>query len=306
MSTLTLKGPYWVTVRQYRRTLRLVGGGVLLSLVLMLWLRYWDGQTTGTNQDNGHAVLRIAMDWASTAMLLLPLFVGAFVAGPLVARELESGTYKLALTQSVTPARWLGTKLLVAGATTVAATAVLIGVYRLGWANFTDAAWSFLWYEPGTYVATGPVVLAQAMLALGLGALIGQLVRRTVTAMAFTGLVTGLVLLVVGQLRWSLMPVKTLTGPLTEGITAALLVTSRETGSGLITTSGERLPAHACFERTEQWGVCPADMNVAGQYWDYHPVSHYWPIQLIETGILLALAALAAYAAFRVLRARHP
>ncbi|MDV5147268.1 ABC transporter permease subunit [Streptomyces sp. SBC-4] len=305
MSTLALKGPYWVTVRQHRRALRVVAGGVLFSLVMMAWLRYWDGQTVGTNQDNGHAVLRIALDWASTAMLLLPLFVGAFVAGPLVGRELESGTYKLSLTQSVSPVRWLGSKLLVAGAVTVAATVVLIGVYRLGWANFTDS-WSFFWYAPGTYEATGPVVVAQALLALGLGALIGQLVRRTVTAMALTGLVTGLVLLVVAQLRWSLMPVKTLTGPLTEGISAALPSSSRETGSGLITTTGERLPLQACWERTEQWGVCPADMNVAGQYWDYHPASHYWPIQLIETGIVLALAALALYAAFRVLRARHP
>ncbi|MFE2559080.1 ABC transporter permease [Streptomyces sp. NPDC059352] len=304
MSTLTLKGPYWVTVRQYRRALRVVAAGVLLSLAMMAWLRYWDGQTTGTNQDNGFTVLRIALDWASTAMITLPLLVGAFVAGPLVGREFESGTYKLALTQSVSPARWLGSKLLVAGAVTVGATVVLIGVYRLGWANFTDA-WSFLWYEPGTYTATGPVVVAQALLALGLGALIGQLVRRTVTAMALTGLVTGLVLLVVSQFRWSLMPVKTITGPLTEGITTVLPASSRETGSGLITTTGERLPLQACWDRTEQWDVCPADMNIAGQYWDHHPSSHYWPIQLIETGIVLALAALALFAAFRVLRARH-
>ncbi|MFC9704281.1 ABC transporter permease [Streptomyces sp. NPDC056943] len=305
MSTLALKGPYWVTVRQYRRTLWLVAGGVLLSLVSMVWLRYWDDQTVDTDRDTGHAVLQVAMDWASTAMLLLPLFVGAFVAGPMVARELESGTYKLALTQSVSPARWLGSKLLTAGAVIVPATIALIGVYRLGWGSVAGT-WSFLWYEPGTYVATGPVLVAQVLLALGLGALIGQLIRRTVTAMALTGLVTGLVVLVVGQLRWSLMPVQTMTGPLTEGnVAAALPASSWQGDSGLITASGDRLPSQACWDRTEQWSVCPADLNVVGQYWDHHPSSHYWPIQLIETGIVLALAALALYAAFRVLRARH-
>ncbi|MCZ7459444.1 hypothetical protein [Streptomyces sp. WMMC940] len=36
-----------------------------------------------------------------------------------------------------------------------------------------------------------------------------------------------------------------------------------------------------------------------------HPPSHFWPIQLVETGIVLALAAVATYAAFRVLRRRH-
>ncbi|MFC9593133.1 ABC transporter permease [Streptomyces sp. NPDC056944] len=305
MSTLTLKGPTWVTVRQYRRTLWVAGAAVLLSLVSILWLRYWDERTVGTDERTGHALLRIAMDWASSAVIVVPLLVGAFVAGPMVARELESGTYKVALTQSVSPARWLGSKLLVAGAVTVACTLVLIGTYRLGWANFATT-WGFPWYRPGTYTGTGPVLVAQSLLALALGALIGQLTRRTVTAMALTGLVTGLVLLLVAQLRWSLMPVKTLTSPLQPGLTAALPVTARETGSGLITASGERLPSTACWERTQHWDICPADLNVTGQYWDYHPASHYWPLQLIETGIVLALAALAAFAAFRVLRARHP
>ncbi|MFI9744259.1 ABC transporter permease [Streptomyces sp. NPDC052494] len=304
MSTLALKGPYWVTVRQYRRTLWLAGAGVLLSLVGMAWLRYWDSKTVGTEADTGHSFLRIAVDWAQTGMTVVPFLVGAFVAGPMVARELESGTYKLALTQSVSPARWLGTKLAAAGAVTVAGTITLIGAYRLGAANLGDT-WITLWHEPGPYVATGPVLVAQSLLALALGALIGQLVRRTVPAMALTGLVTGLVLLVVGSFRWSLMPVKTLTGPLPDTLAPPLDITSRRTDTGLITATGERLPGQACFDRTEQWDVCPADMNVVGRYWDYHPASHYWPTQLIETGIVLALAALAAYAAFRVLRTRH-
>ncbi|MER5712398.1 ABC transporter permease [Streptomyces sp. NPDC002122] len=304
MSTLALKGPYWVTVRQYRRTLWLAGAGVLLSLVGMAWLRYWDGRTVGTNGGHAHSLLRIAVDWAEGGMPLVPFLVGAFVAGPMVARELESGTYKLALTQSVSPARWLGTKLAVAGAVTVVGTITLIGAYRLGWAS-VSGTWSFFWYQPATYVSSGPVLVAQSLFALALGSLIGQLVRRTVTAMALTGLVTGLVLLLVGQLRWSLMPVKTLTGPLTETLDTPVGITSHGTDSGLITATGERLPDHACFDRTEQWDVCPADLNVTGPYWDYHPASHYWPIQLIESGIVLALAALALYAAFRVLRARH-
>ncbi|MEU7073169.1 ABC transporter permease subunit [Streptomyces narbonensis] len=306
MSTLTLKGPYWVTVRQYRRTLSLVVGAVLLSLASMVALMYMDSPTAGTDPNFDYTVLRIAMDWASSAMILLPLVVGAFVAGPMVARELESGTYKLALTQSVSPARWLGSKLLTAGAVIVPATVALIGVYRLGWGN-VGGTWSFQWHEAGTYEATGPVLVAQVLLALGLGALIGQLVRRTVTAMALTGLVTGLVLLLLGQLRWSLMPVQTLTGPLTEGsVGPDVPVSSWQGGYGLLTASGDRLPSDACWQRTEVWDVCPADMNVVAQYWDHHPASHHWPIQLIETGIVLALAALALFAAFRVLRARHP
>lgn len=36
----------------------------------------------------------------------------------------------------------------------------------------------------------------------------------------------------------------------------------------------------------------------------YHPASHFWPLHLVETGIVLTVTALATTAAFRVLRRR--
>jgi len=48
----------------------------------------------------------------NTAYLnFLPMLVGIFWGAPLVARELETGTYRLAWTQSITRRRWLTTKL---------------------------------------------------------------------------------------------------------------------------------------------------------------------------------------------------
>src|SRR5207248_4248872 len=41
----------------------------------------------------------------------LPMLVGVFWGAPLIARELETGTFLLAWTQSVTRRRWLSTKL---------------------------------------------------------------------------------------------------------------------------------------------------------------------------------------------------
>ncbi|MER7700668.1 hypothetical protein [Streptomyces sp. NPDC096095] len=35
------------------------------------------------------------------------------------------------------------------------------------------------------------------------------------------------------------------------------------------------------------------------QFTEYHPASHYWPLQLVETGILPALAVFAAVRAPR-------
>ncbi|MFF4253995.1 hypothetical protein ACFY1L_22600 [Streptomyces sp. NPDC001663] len=48
--------------------------------------------------------------------------------------------------------------------------------------------------------------------------------------------------------------------------------------------------------REDLW---PTDGN--GQYANHHPQSHFWPMNLVETGILLTIAALATTAAFLVL-----
>ena len=44
-------------------------------------------------------------------LAVVPAVVGAFWGAPLVARELEAGTHRLAWTQSVTRGRWLATRL---------------------------------------------------------------------------------------------------------------------------------------------------------------------------------------------------
>ncbi|MEU1850215.1 hypothetical protein ABZ499_13310 [Streptomyces sp. NPDC019990] len=54
------------------------------------------------------------------------------------------------------------------------------------------------------------------------------------------------------------------------------------------------------------WGEpnCPAESAITGYYAVYHPSSHFWPLQLMETGIALAFAAVAVVAAFWLLRRR--
>ena len=49
-------------------------------------------------------------------VLIVPALVGVFFGAPLVARELEAGTYRLAWTQSVTRVRWLAVKLALSSA----------------------------------------------------------------------------------------------------------------------------------------------------------------------------------------------
>ena len=54
------------------------------------------------------------------AMLAVPALIGVFWGAPLVARELETGTYRLAWTQSVTRTRWLAVKVALVGIASIA------------------------------------------------------------------------------------------------------------------------------------------------------------------------------------------
>ncbi|MCX4718646.1 ABC transporter permease [Streptomyces virginiae] len=309
MSGLTLKGPYWVAARLHRRALWAVPAVVAVGLVAVIALRIGAGDTdTGgagaawTN--DGYLLLRACMEQAATGLLFLPLLVGAFVAGPMTARELESGTWRLALTQSTTPKAWLGSKVRVAATVSLLGSAALVAVYRIGWARVTGT-YRFHWADRGTYEATGPVLLAYCLLGVALGVLVGQLVRRTLAAMALTGILTGLVMLVLGALRWSILPVETGTVPLSGHASQAMPHSALFMDMGLVTSTGEHLPEYVCSERFQDMVTCPAGIDVTGRYAEFHPVSHYWPTQLIESSLVLALAGVALFVALRLVAARR-
>ncbi len=66
--------------------------------------------------DCGDALGRLHDDFHSippfiSALIAVPLLAGMFWAAPLVSREYEAGTHRLAWTQSVSPLRWITTKI---------------------------------------------------------------------------------------------------------------------------------------------------------------------------------------------------
>jgi hypothetical protein len=141
--------------------------------------------------------------------LLLPFVLGLFWGAPLIGREIEEGTHRLAWTQSVTRLRWLGTKLLWVFAAAVLCTASLSAL----------VTW---WYGPvnsvqmnrfGTVVfdTQGIVPVAYAVFGVALGTLLGATLRRTVLAMAATFGIFGVLRYVIDQyVRPHLMPAKSL------------------------------------------------------------------------------------------------
>ena len=111
-----------------------------------------------------------------------PAIIGIFWGAPLVARELETGTYRLAWTQGITRSRWLTTKLLVVGASAIAA-AGLLTLTTTWWFRAVDKVGSNQ-YDLFDRRDLAPV--AYTVFAFTLGAFLGTVIRRTLPAMAAT------------------------------------------------------------------------------------------------------------------------
>ncbi|MEU9093277.1 hypothetical protein [Streptomyces sp. NPDC048428] len=323
MSTLALRGPARVLVLQHRRVLWVAGALALAGIVLLTTALWWNSGTADTYADTGcsytdttprcnaafddllshQAWLRDVLRYVGTAMMVLPAAIGLFVAGPMIGRELESGTYRLAWSQSVSPARWLLTKLTVPAAITMVAVPVLSAVYA--WCRTSPDTDRLAWYDTSAYAAMGTLPTASALLATAIGALAALLVRRTLIAMSITALAYGAVALALAAVRDSLWAVATVVTPL-NATPADLPGSTLFVGSGLM-AGEQRLPGETCYRDPvpEVVDRCLADHHITGTYTDYHPASHFWPLQLVGTGIVLVLTAVAVALAFRVLRRRH-
>lgn len=320
MSVPTLRGSRWVDVRLHRGSLWTGGAILLAALVYTGWLR-WAAHAYPEPADNcfvgkpcetflgfssARQLLYLSMENGSLALLLLPLLIGAFVAGPYIAREMESGVYTVSWTQSVSPSRWLASRLTTAAVISLGATLFPMGVLRLGGSEVLGFRANLHWADRGVYEATGPALASYSLFAVALGTLIGFTVRRTLPAMAATGLVTGLLLWGMGNARWHLVPVRTATGPVSAdgSFPNGFPVDAFAMDQGVTNAAGDRFYVGQCTPKPQPGFSCPDDTEVTGWYMEYHPRSHFWYTQLMETGILLALTAAAVYAAFRVLRRR--
>jgi hypothetical protein len=118
----------------------------------------------------------------SSLTILAPILFGIFLGAPLIARELEAGTYRLAWTQSVNRTRWIAARLTLV----TLVTAVLVGFLSTAvtwWQRPLDLVNNALWLN---FDQRDLMPVAFAVFAVALGTLVGAIVRRTLVAMATT------------------------------------------------------------------------------------------------------------------------
>ncbi|MGH9076670.1 MAG: hypothetical protein ACRDY0_04345 [Acidimicrobiales bacterium] len=120
--------------------------------------------------------------WLGILVVVVPAVGGIFWGAPLVARELETGTFRLAWTQGVTRTRWLAVKLGVVGLASTAL-AGLLALMVTWWASPLDRARMDAW---SVFDQRDVVPVGYAAAAFVLGVTAGILVRRALPAMATT------------------------------------------------------------------------------------------------------------------------
>ncbi|MGV9449980.1 ABC transporter permease [Streptomyces sp. NPDC003635] len=239
-------------------------------------------------------ILRVA----ESLMALAPVLVAAWAGGALIGRELENGTAKLAWTQSVTPAHWLAAKLAVPAALLTAGQLTLTLLHRLVWSSDPELHRTVglrTWHDDSVFLANGTAATAHTLLALAVGVLGGLLLRRALPALAAATLAVLALSSRIGELRPHLWPADLATAtddyPETVGMIA---------DGGALTSKGAHVPIPDCMGLPG----CLSERDITGFYAHYHPTDHFWGLQLMETGLVLAVAALAVLASFWLLRRR--
>ena len=120
-----------------------------------------------------------------------PALIGAFIGAPMLAREIETGTFRYAWTQGFGRWRWALAKLVIVGA----ATATMAGAFTVlhSWyyqpyfaiSNGTQLS-SASPLSPGLFDLRGVAFAAWTLVAFAIGALAGMLTRRVVPAIVAT------------------------------------------------------------------------------------------------------------------------
>ena len=239
---------------------------------------------------------------AVTAMLqAVPGLIGAFVGAPVLAREMETGTFRYAWTQGFGRWRWaLGKLILLAVAVAAAAGAfsVLFSWYFQPF--FAEGQQNPI--APLVFDLRGVAFAAWTLAAFAIGALAGMLIRRVVPAIAATlAVYAGLALAAGNFLRpHYLTPLVTSSLKLPA---TAWVVSQWWTKGGRFAFAGRFPPDNVVRQ------ICPPSAMGFGkvgpeplaqcvvrhgytQWTSYQPASRFWPFQWIEGGWLLALSVL--------------
>jgi len=317
----------WVTWRQHRFAL---GGMVALlgALSLYLWMaglhvHHAYATATACHPESSYACQNQVINFntaygptaytIATLLHVVPALIGAFVGAPVLARELETGTFRYAWTLGVGRQRWTLAKLV---PLTVAVTAAS-GAFSL----------LFSWYyqpffadggniplDPKLFDLHGVAFAAWTLAAFAIGALMGLLIRRVVPAIAATlAAVAGLLFVARLYLQQHYIAPLIAKNPFNPPVSAWIINAWWTKNGTTISQSTMNQITYTMFRQILP-AILPKNVNSNDvkfykraansqvlnylthhgytQWTSYQPGSRFWPFQWIEGGWLLALSVL--------------
>jgi hypothetical protein len=237
-----------------------------------------------------------------------------------LARELETGTFRYAWTQGFGRWRWTLAKLVALGVVVAAAAgaiSVLISWYYQPY--FATGNQSLSLSEasplaPGLFDLRGVAFAAWTLVAFAIGVLAGMLIRRVVPAIVATlAAYTGLALAAGNFLRQHYLAPLVTSNPNVSG--SAFILSQWWTKGGKFAFAG-RPPNDLLMQLCSAVPVGPTGKPSHQTFFQclsqhgyttwtsYQPASRFWPFQLIEGGWLLALSVLLIAATIWLVRRR--
>jgi hypothetical protein len=298
----------WISWRQYRHSA--AGTGVFLGvlalylLIMGLEIRSAYAAATACSATAPRACTAVLNlfnnDYHSaaevTAAVLngVPVLAGVFAGAPILARELEAGTFRFAWTQGAGRTRWTLARLALPAVTVTAAAAALSQLF--GWFYYpffafpADSA-----FAPQYFELTGIAFAAWTLAAFAIGALAGVLIRKVVPAIA------------AGMAAWA-------------GLLLVTILYLRPHYEAPLTARGSQGAPGASPWVLSQWWAGPNGRHVTNeqqiialfqrphpgytQWTIYQPETRYWHFQFIEGGWLLVLSLLLLAATVWLVRRR--
>jgi hypothetical protein len=321
----------WVTWRQHRVAL---SGMVVFLGALAVWL--W---ITGLHLHHAYATATACHPANSLAcgdlirsfngmdgflasgfvLQAVPALIGAFVGAPVLARELETGTFRYAWTQGFGRWRWTLAKLVPLAIVVAAAAGAFSALVSWYYQPYFAAGNEYLSLSEasplgaGLFDLRGVALAAWTLAAFAIGVLAGMLIRRVVPAIAATlAIYTGLAVAAGLYLRQHYLTPLVISNRFPPGSAWILSRWWTKDGRPVSQSVVNQVLQGAPRQVAGKGGGVPQSVGSVqylsqhgyAQLISYQPAVRFWPFQWIEGGWLLVLSVLLIAATVWLVRRR--